>query len=115
MEEQNRDYIFAFTSQIEDELSNLRLGGAENAIVDLVERIATIGNIAVLNWNELSEAEAFQVRETLKTSVEVFVLGNLDEAKSASNNLQGALKNLEEAFREKKLLLDKEASFTKTT
>lgn len=113
MEEQNRNYIFAYTSKLDDELGELRLQNSQSPTIGLVERTVTVGNVAVLNADSLNETEIAKVMGILKLCGEIFEPGSLEKVETISKSLETALINIEKTFREKKLLLDKEADFTK--
>ena len=113
MEEQNRNIIFAYASKLEEELGELRLNGNDSGVTTLVERVVTIGHVAILNWDSLDSAEIIQIKSLLVSCDDIFVPGDFSKVGSISSELSSVLDHIEQLLRKKKLLLDRDSDFIK--
>lgn len=97
-----------------DCLDMLRFQGADASLVSLVERTSNLGNIATLNFEELSLEEITSVSSILKFCEETFLSKNIESIEDNSQKLEGLVEKMEELFRQKKLLLDRNETLLKS-
>jgi len=102
----------SFISTHIDELSyhadKLRAHGANEKLLELLNRVITIGSVSILYGDELAMSELEAVSSSIRLAEAMITPENERDIEKNSEALEAVIGRIETLFRSKQLLLDSE-------
>lgn len=106
MDKDTKKKLHVFTTDLMNRMDVLKVQGFDETVLSLLERTDNIGSIAILYCDSLSMEELEEVVGTLKIANEI-ASGKVEgDIEASVTSLLESVSNLENAFRDKRILLD---------
>lgn len=106
MDKDTKKELHIFTTDLMNRLDVLKVQGFDEEVLSLLERTNNIGSIAILYCDSIPMEELKTVVGALQVADEIASRKIEDDTEVSITGLLETVSNLENAFRDKRLLLD---------